>query len=243
MSLKIYNHIGFEEQSHKYTNLNTQEVYRSVSTIITALTPPFEGNENQTRKTREKFNMTHEEVLALWKEKNTKSIVHGKFIHHCMEFGFTRPLQEVFDEAMSLYPCTMYIEDVQHYQKLVLETIKQGKIITEQIVYNDECKMAGQADLVVETDDALYLYDYKTNQKNLFENGYSKFYPPISHLDTSKINGYSLQLNFYRLFLQQIFNKPVKGMFIFHFYRKGAVYEVPAMDVEIRNILKVINKI
>lgn len=91
----------------------------------------------------------------------------------------------------------------------------------ELLIYNEEAKLAGQADKVfIETIRGVRyvdIDDYKTNKKITIENKFASFLPPIQHIQESKFHLYELQLSLYAL-MMEMFGYTVRYT-CFHHYR------------------------
>ena len=77
--------------------------------------------------------------------------------------------------------------------------MKALKVYSEELVWVDEYKVAGTADLIIEHNDYEFsVGDFKTNKSIDFCSKYGdRLLDPVSHLSDCNYNIYSLQLSLY----------------------------------------------
>lgn len=104
---------------------------------------------------------------------------------------------------------------------------------TEFKVENEEYGLRGIVDIILQhkVTKKLLIGDWKTNEKidtwNKFRNGNGC----LNHLTDCKLNHYSLQLNLYKLLLQDIYNVEDCELQLFHI-QKTKVKEIEVEDME-----------
>ena len=122
----------------------------------------------------------------------------------------------------------------------IREIILQNKIkplLVEPIVYDLEAGLAGQVDLVGETEKGRFIFDYKTNESMKKKNFFQKMKPPFSFLDDCNFNHYKIQLNTYRQLLKKR-GVDVKGMYVIYF----DYFEYKFMKIKNIDVLEKIKK-
>lgn len=195
--------VTFEPKQHRYHDQSKQE-YRSVSKMLNAIEVPFD-REGISMAMAKGSKARQTQILAEWDEKRDSSIARGNWIHDNLEkfhkFGTCDTiLQPVVRQIKPLY---------QNY----------FRVYTEVLLSDQEYKVAGQTDLVVQrqrTGNSLYdFYDYKTNESKgiVFDSigrkkepwaHYNKFFlHPLEHLEDCNYNRYSLQLSTYARIAQR----------------------------------------
>jgi ATP-dependent DNA helicase PIF1 len=111
---------------------------------------------------------------------------------------------------------------------------------TEWKIFSEVFKVSGAIDAVYINDDGTYtIYDWKRSSVNFDK--YSRAKAPIDHLYDNKFTKYALQLNLYRVILEQWYGVSIKDMYIIELLAENDSYkkiEVPRMEKEIQDILK-----
>lgn len=115
------------------------------------------------------------------------------------------------------------------------------KVYSEQLVWIDEYKVAGTADLIIEHNDYEFsVGDFKTNKSIDFYNKFGqRLLNPISHLSDCNYNIYSLQLSLYAYLFSLKSGKKCRKLFLMHLKDDKWNY-IPCnnMEYEIRMMLK-----
>lgn len=178
-----------------------------------------------------KLGMTVEEVLAMWKQNAIDACVFGTKTHLIMENYIIG--KERNDEYNNLY---------DSFNEIVENDFKCAKaILSEHLLYSDEYKIAGTADLIIEHNDSEFsVGDFKTNKKIDFCNNWGeRMLNPISHLSDCNYNLYSLQLSLYAYLFSLKTGKKCRKNFLMHLKDNKWNY-IPCnyMEYEIRMMLK-----
>lgn len=229
---KIKDHIRFDPENHTYYNTKSKKFYVSGTGLINQLTPKFEATYEKTAKTRDLLGFSHEQVLNYWDRKRNNASIRGSYIHDAMEYMLENKL--TLDDAMAYLESldqTVPTSEVYKYYKFVRNYLRDrgllnGKIIVEDLLYDDELELASQADLIILTKNGIYVFDYKTNECELTYKGYDKMYPPFEKYDNSKLFKYDLQLNLYGKLASDRYELPICGLEIFHLYEEPKVIEI-----------------
>lgn len=163
-----------------------------------------------------------EPILGEWKEKSDIALFNGSRVHKYLEDGMQ---QKVFGSRIEA--CDVFISDKRHYIPVRLEGVCASK-----------CRRVfGQYDGLFydPQDDLLELADYKTDEEISFVNNYkTKMLGPLSFLDECNGNGYIVQLNLYREFLEAIPGLKIGRMRVYNVRESEGMYipyDIPRMDL------------
>ena len=221
--------IVFNEEAHTYTNSKTQERYISVTTLLGKYKTPFDKDKHSLR-VAEREGVTQEMVLEMWQKENKKATDRGTKIHKLMEnyvsFG------EKTEDYDWLY---------KSYDKAVSYTIERfKKIYSENLLYNDEFKIAGTADLIYDHGDYFTIGDFKTNKKFNYTSDFNEhFKSPIEHLLYCEFNNYALQMSLYAYMYEISSGKKCKKIVVFYLKEdKWIPIHCNYMKSDIKNILQ-----
>ena len=191
--------IIFNEEEHKYFNEKGLE-YISVTTLLGTFKKPFDS-EMHAKRVAERTGTTVESVLASWKKTTVEAQERGTGIHKKMEayIKFGECLPEDADMIKSF--------------NNAIEGFKHSKKTAEGLLWIDDARIAGTADIILENDKEFYILDFKTNKKFKFMNDFGeKLLPPLSYLDYCEFTIYSMQLSLYAYMLQKQSGKHCKGL-------------------------------
>ena len=198
--------IIFDEKSHTYTNSKTNEKYISVTTLLSEYKQPFDKDKHSLR-VAEREGVSQELVLEMWEKENKKATTRGTKIHKLMEnyVGFG----EEESDYKWLY---------KSYDKVVSYSVdKFKKIHSENLLSNDEYKIAGTADLIYDHGDYFTIGDFKTNKKFNFTSTFNDFFKnPIEHLTYCEFNNYALQMSMYAYMYEKTSGKRCKKIIVFY---------------------------
>ena len=115
---------------------------------------------------------------------------------------------------------------------------------TEWIIYNEDVKISGSIDMVYENPDGtLSIYDWKRSKNITRINNFNKFAltPQICHLPDSNFWHYSLQLNTYKMILEEKYGKKISSLFLVRLHpdaeeKNYELIGLPDLTVEIRDL-------
>jgi ATP-dependent exoDNAse (exonuclease V) beta subunit len=198
--------IIFDEASHTYTNNETDEKYISVTTLISKYKKPFDKELHSLRVSKRE-GVPQEMVLEMWEQENKRSTDRGSLIHKLLEDYLT--VGEVVSDYSWLY---------RSYDKIVADNIDSFRSFdSERLLFNDEYKVAGTADLIYDHGEYFTIGDFKTNKRFLFNSKYNEYFnDPISHLSYCEFNSYALQLSIYAYMHEQITGKKCCKIVVFY---------------------------
>jgi hypothetical protein len=210
--IKIRKHIQFNESNHTYTHLTTGENYMSVTKFISRFHEKFDSDKiaqnliNNIPKYKLRFKeVPIEEATGILKSEWDKRRDIGIFIHGILERYIKG--ETVFSEIKSKLWNERIAQLISAYDKLQIKHNNQGyEQCPEMIVYNDEFKLAGQADLILlnHEEKKIKIFDHKTNQNGITYKAYrnKKMFPPLEYMPDCNYNHYTLQLSLYAYFLE-----------------------------------------
>lgn len=191
---------------------------------------PFEKEKFAALKAP-KLGISVEEVLEMWKQNAIEACKFGTKTHLIMENFILG--KEKKDEHISLY---------ESFNSIVADDFKWAKKVwSEKLLYSDEYKIAGTADLIIEhNDDEFSVGDFKTNKKIDFCNQWGqRMLDPISHLSDCNYNLYSLQLSLYAYLFSKINGKKCRKVFLMHLNDdKWNLIPCNNMEYEIKAMLR-----
>lgn len=223
--------VTFTESDHKYTS-HTGDVYISVTTLLKKYTPPFDADYwsaykalqavltrhgiwveykrkaggwenvvNYARLVDKKFKYRSEVIeekkliLQSWDDTKDDALRKGTAYHKMKEDGVKNKI--VYTPDLREVPV---VSDVDI---LMAQNFDDDGLYPELILYNDDWKIAGQADWVMKHGRRIDIKDYKTS-KEIKKTGFqdSVLLPPVSHLPNANFYTYTLQLSLYALMME-----------------------------------------
>jgi hypothetical protein len=225
--------VFFKEKTHQYFNEKGEE-YISGTTFLHKFQIPFDEDKFATLKAK-KLGITKEEVIEMWRENSRTACSYGTEIHLLMENFITKG--EKVAEYNDLYESFNSIT--------FLDIMNAIKVYSEELLWVDEFKVAGTADLIIEHNDYEFsVGDFKTNKKIDFCNEYgNRLLNPVSHLSDCNYNIYCLQLSLYAYLFSLRTGKKCRKIFLMHLKDDKWNY-IPGnyMEYEIKMMLKWYNK-
>ena len=202
--------ITFTEWNHTYTHNETGEKFTSVTTILGKYKKPFDSDGAATRVAKRE-GVSKEMVLEMWEKEKNKACDRGTSLHKLLEDYIT--VGEQVDDYGWLYKtydrCAEY--NVDRYKK----------VLCEQLLWNEELKVSGLADLIYEHKDGTFTVgDFKTNKRYRFSSDYNEWMlPPLDHLTVCEHSTYTMQLSIYAWLYEQLTGKKCRKLVIY--YLKG----------------------
>jgi len=182
--------------------------------------------------------MSAEAIDAMWAENGRLASEAGTIMHADIEFFYNGiPVQNnsvEFSQFMDFY------ED--HKNKLKMYR-------TEWMICAEELRITGSIDAVFENPDgSLSLGDWKRSKgisKRAFRRDDVGYYP-FNHMPNCNFAHYSLQLNLYRIILEEYYGKVVKDMFLVVCHPNNEVVDgkrylkimIPRLDREAKLLLE-----
>jgi ATP-dependent exoDNAse (exonuclease V) beta subunit len=220
--------LRFDEESHTYTNTQTNAVYKSVTTLLGEYKTPFESEAHAERISKRE-GVSKEFILEMWAAETKKATDRGTKIHKLMEDYVKDSVRNPdFDAFYDSYD-SLVSTYVDKY-----ETVK-----SEQLLYHHDYEIAGTADLIFERKDTFTVGDFKTNKRFRFKSDFNDYFKqPISHLSYCEFNSYALQLSLYGYMYEQITDKRCSGLVILYLEgKKWVPHHVNYLRSDVVNIL------
>lgn len=210
--------IEFFEKEHKYKfKRNPDVIPLSVTGVIGKYKKPFDA-EYHAKNKADQLGISKEQVLKEWKDKGELASSKGTLVHLYMEqmmkgeqFSIPENLNrpDVVDAFNKTKPiCNKFLKNSYN----TLEHVS-----AEQLVGCPEWGITGMIDQIVRNKHTgeYYLLDWKTNKKINTESFY-KLQGSLSHLDSSELTIYSLQLGLYKRILERYINIKISNCLIIH---------------------------
>lgn len=187
----------FDEKEHRYTNSVTGENYISVTTLLSKFKPKFDIDA-QAARYAQREGLLVEDVKQYWKDLNRISTDRGTAIHAALESYLK---ENKYDASQ---------RELLDYIKKQLRQHSEYNLISEEKMWNDEFKIAGTADIVLEETNFFKIWDLKTNKKFRFTNNFKSdtfLLEPVEHLTNCEYSNYCLQLSLYAFMKEQLTGK------------------------------------
>lgn len=203
-----------DHDTHTYTNTENKDVYTSVTTFISQYKKPFD-KEFWSKHVAKKEGIDPSVVLETWNSLTKTAQGRGTKIHLVMErFIKDRYVESGYEElADSFFKKTSHIIN------------STAEVLSEELLYDHEHKLAGTADLIIDCGNIFHILDFKTNKKFNFTSKYNEyFYKPVDYLQQCEFNTYTLQLSIYAYMYEQITGKRCGGLKIFYLRESSGKY-------------------
>lgn len=232
--------VYLEPIEHKYHHKESGEVFKSVTTVLSMLEPPFNAeevalaiqNQDPSKKKEQYQNMSQEEILAEWKRINDEANVYGTEVHEILE--------------RYLLADRIYIPKNDYEREIISKFQKvdkmRGELYPETILFSEKHKLAGSCDLIEEYDTYFNVWDNKTNKELNYISKYNHWLnKPVSHLSDCQYNIYSLQMSMYAYMYQMQTKKKVGRLGLYYLNpEKNYEFEIipcPYLGREAKDIL------
>ena len=222
--------VSYNDEAHIYWETDKPDLlYTSVTTAIGKFFKKFIADMENTKKTREKYGMSFEQVVKMWDDYKNESCEYGTEIHWAMELIMSDRWREVPESK--LCPVEEYRSYCEWaYNTRYSDTWKEWTPRPEALVYSKKARLAGQADLPWYNHDKkqIIVTDYKTNRKELSYNSpfNSRMLEPFETYEAGELMKYGIQLAIYSIFLEKEYKGyKVISNIIYHM-RHGEVVEI-----------------
>ncbi len=226
--------INFYEEDHRYEILSEQNTqYTSVTTWIHTHFSDFDSSKiiknmmkgKKWKEGHKYWGLSEEEIKSKWKENGRIESQAGTDLHFQIECFMNNdflPDNYNHQDLLNHYNQTSidsnnekvewtyfinYIKDTPHFKPFR----------TEWVVFHDDLKLAGSIDMVYENEDGtLNIYDWKRSKEITKVNNWNNYSTNqlICEMPDANYWHYALQLNTYKLILEQKYNKTVKDLYL-----------------------------
>ena len=208
--------ISLDENSHKYSLLNSNIEFRSVTEFIGDFFEKFDEIKVAKKLTNYgKFKgLTTSEILKDWeKRRNDGTVIHyeiEKYINNFNSRNFTDNEKRVDELNLKSKQAIKFLNDC--------DIFKNNLIFPEVKIFSETLKLAGTIDLLIynKPKNIISLVDWKTNEKIKkisYRNGTKE---PTLDIGDCSYNKYELQLTMYRYILEKYYDAKVNGLYILH---------------------------
>jgi len=224
--------VTFSEDEHKYTS-HDGGTYISVTSLIKKYTPPFDADYWSAYKALKAVLSRHKEwesykkkaggwenvvifarsvdkefkyrpevveekkkILQDWESTKEVALSKGTEYHKMKE--------KHVKEKIVYSPEMTEVKVLSGVDLLGAQDFNDNGLYPELILYNDDWKVAGQADWVMKMGKTVHIKDYKTSKeitKQAFQD--QTLLAPLSHIPNANFYTYSLQLSLYALMLEE----------------------------------------
>lgn len=233
--------IEFQEIGHKYF-IHGESGYTSITTLIGKLFEHFDANKIIDKMLLGKkmldpsykyYGMNRSEIIALWDANGKDASEKGTAMHENIEKFYNNIAVE--DHSIEFGFFGQFILD-----------FKLKPYRTEWTVFYTKYKLCGSIDMIFENPDGtLQIYDWKRVKSIEYESFGNKtsIIPCIKHMPDTNFWHYSLQLNLYKMILEEQYGKVVTDLYLvcMHPDNPSSTYDriqVPILKDEVSQILQ-----
>ena len=256
--------IKFYNKGHKYEITCDPGVkYTSVTTWNHNHFPKFDADaiiENIFKSkdwgpNHKYWGLTAEQIKEGWKFNGNSAASAGTNLHERIElFMNSNKFKDNEYTQNELYE--LYInnydrfEDDQVEWNYFIQFVKDHPHLkpyrTEWMIFDEDLKIAGSIDMVYENPDGtLSIYDWKRSKNITRINNFNKFAisPLICHLPDSNFWHYALQLNTYKVILEEKYGKKVKDLYLVRLHpdaeeKNYELIKLPDLSKDVIDLLK-----
>lgn len=257
--------IDFFEETHKYIVLSEPETkYTSTTTWVHQHFPHFDADEviasmmkgKSWKEGHKYWGLTSEQIKAQWDTNKNAVSQFGTDLHYeieCFMNNKLLPRQYTHENLYNLYMSmtARHIHDStskewQYFINFINDYSHLKPYRTEWVVYHDDVKISGSIDMVYENDDGtLSIYDWKRAKNITRINNWNKFAIPaqICHLPDSNFWHYAMQLNTYKVILEDKYDKKVRDLYLVRLHpdaeeKNYELIQLPDLSSDVRELFK-----
>jgi ATP-dependent exoDNAse (exonuclease V) beta subunit len=255
--------ILFYEESHKYIITNdAKSSYTSVTTWNHSHFPKFNADDVISSMMKGKgwkeghkyWGLTAQEIKDQWNTNKTSVADSGTDLHYKIECFMNNPkllFEYTNNDLYNFYMTTDYwkqdktpewqyfIQFLQHFPDL-------KPYRTEWTIYHEDVKIAGSIDMIYQnTDGTLSIYDWKRAKNITRINNFNNFAlsPTICHLPDANFWHYAMQLNTYKVILEEKYNKKIKDLYLVRLHpdaeeKSYELIELPDLTSEVKELFE-----
>lgn len=247
--------VTFYDPTHTYTiELNDENGNRFKDDTFTSVTTwnhshfqPFNADKiiekmmkSPKWEKNKYFEMTSEEIKALWEKNRDEAAQAGTNMHYDIECYYNNV--DVKNDSI----------EYSWFIDFERERTREGGFAphltpyrTEMIVYDEELRLVGSVDMIFEAPDGtLQIYDWKRCKEIKKTNPWATSHVEcISHIPDSNFWHYALQLNTYKTILERKYNKKVTALYLvcLHPNNKNNSFQMiklPFLTQEMNSLIK-----
>lgn len=254
--------IQFFEEGHKYIITSDPETkYTSVTTWNHSHFPKFDADKvidnmmkgKNWKEGHKYWGLSKEQIKTQWSNNGTSVSSLGTDMHFIIEcfmnqrrFQYAYTHQDLYDNYMADYKETLSEKSLewQYFIQFVKDTPHLKPYRTEWTIFHEDLKLAGSIDMVYENPDGtLSIYDWKRSKDITRINQFNRFAESalICHLPDSNFWHYALQLNTYKMILEEKYDKKVTDLYLVRLHPESIekTYELiklPDLKIEINDL-------
>jgi len=260
--------IQFFEKEHKYVITFEPEVkYTSVTTWNHKHFPEFNADEIIKTMMRSKgwkeghkyWGLDAKQIKELWDSNKNNVASAGTNLHYEIECFMNEKLlpsgyshEQLYNLYMSHTSLSVHDSkplEWQYFIQFVKDFPELKPYRTEWTIYNEDVKISGSVDMIYENlDGTLSIYDWKRAKNITRVNNWNKFALPqeICHLPDSNFWHYAMQLNTYKVILEDKYNKKVTDLYLVRLHpdaeeKSYELIKLPDLSNEVRELFQKIN--
>lgn len=236
--------ISFEEGPHIYTVCGDRGGYTSVTTLNHKHFAQFDSDaiidkmmknkKNWSDPNYKYYGMNKQQIKNLWADNAACASGAGTKMHNDIEHYYNG--MDIENDSI----------EFQYFRQFTKDFPELTPFRTEWMVYYEELKISGSIDMVFENPDGtIQIYDWKRCKEITNENGFGQYALTscISHLPDTNFWHYALQLNTYKLILEDKYGKKVTNLCLIclhpeNKYKSYERIEVPVLEKEMADLVK-----
>lgn len=198
-----------------------------VTGFISKFKQPFDSEKIASKKSQE-LGIDKNLILDEWENAKHLGVDKGQLFHSYAEnylnnkiYPNTHPTDEALISNMEILK--------EMFHRFVSDTANVLVPIKSELVVGDyESLLCGTIDQIYynKKHDTLEIWDWKTNKKIAKENKYANFKEPISHIDQSELNVYSLQLSCYKYIVEKTTKLKISECYLAWFNENNPKYKI-----------------
>lgn len=242
--------IEFREEPHTYTD-NFGQRYLSGTSLVKPFFPKFDSAFQAVKCSKGKnpryVGRTPKEILAEWEAERFRGSSEGDNAHLYGEALTADWPMEERPGPISLR-CAFLFWQIRRAVRWLTQTKGFVFISAELIVFSPALGIAGMIDLLMwdPATNMMWILDWKQNKMITTQNEWQTGFGPISHLQQTDINTYTLQLSTYQYLLQKeiYFSeiKTYKRALIHLMVNDFKFYPLEYYDYEVEEMLKTVKE-
>ena len=253
--------IIFYDEGHKYDILNDRETkYTSVTTFLHSHFPKFDSdkiinnimNGKNWNDQNKYWGKTKEEIKQMWNMNGSSVAQAGTDLHFRIEcfmnnhdISFPYNHKDLLDYYELNNKKAVEPVEWEYFIHFVKEYPLMKPYRTEWIIYHEDKKLAGSIDMVYENEDGtLNIYDWKRSKEITRINKWNKYATTreICEIPDTNFWHYALQLNTYKMILEEKYNKVVKDLYLVRLHPDAEennyeLIKIPDLQTELKKII------
>jgi len=193
---------------------HTYRLNNEIFTSCTQFTGKFKNNiftEQFISNFAKRENFSIDYVKELWDLNKKFGTELGSLVHYYIEWFLKEGIKSKVNPKIQT--------EIDYFHKFLDDYKWLEPVQLEYIIYDKDLKIAGTIDALFrdkENPDDYYIIDWKSNKTISLKNNVN-FKSPLSYLNQSDFNNYSLQLSLYKYILEKNLGINIKDTYLIHF--------------------------